>query len=147
MSLHSPRLLSGIYLSNILHALQGMNVDAPARPRFEDWYRPHLGTFLCVNKDGVLCHVESPWAKHSSTRDQSPVLPIPGKLPEVGGETEDDACTGSGSYVAPLEPLVHNDLMGGIEGAGIFWPNSVQGPNSGQLAGQTLNTTDGLVFS
>jgi hypothetical protein len=142
--LHSPRLLSGICCRDILDGLQGISDGAPARPRFrvEDWYRPHLGTFLCVNKDGVLCHVECSSTLYNKGQGVPPS--VSGQPPGMGSVTEGNAGIGS---AVPVEFLVYNDLMGEIGGAGIFWPNHAQDPNSRQRASQTPDTTDGSVSS
>lgn len=62
----------------------------------------------------------------------------------MGGDTEGDARNESGSSVDPMESLVYDDLIEGIEGVGMFWPNPVPAPNGGQHTGQA---PDGLVFS
>lgn len=110
-----PWLLSRICFRNILDVLQGVK-DGP-KFRVQDWYRPHLGEFICVNKDGVLCH------------------------------TEGDAENGTRSSSVPMESLTYNDLMGETGGAGILWPNPAQTPNSGHHMSQTPNGTDELVLS
>lgn len=112
--------------------------------RVEDWYRPHLGKFLCVDKDGVLCHAEySTLRPRSNGGGQCVGSSIPGQSPEM----ECDAGSGSKPSVAPMESLVYDDLMREIEEAGRLWPNPAQTPDSGQPAGRTPDTTDGLAFS
>jgi hypothetical protein len=146
--LHSARLMSSICFRDVLNELQGPSDDMPAHPRFrvEDWYRPRLGTFLYVNKDGVLCPADpectsTPYSQLNDN-DQGVLYSMPGQ-PEMGGDAEANPCTGS---VVPTEFLVYDDLMGEIGDAGIFWPNPAPGLNSGQHTNQTPDTTDGLVF-
>jgi len=134
-------------LLDALDRLQDMGVVTPTRPRFavDDWYRQHLGKFLCVNKDGVLCHVEhdATLCPMSKNDGQGTPLSMPGEPPEMGGDTESDACGGPGSYAVPMESLVYNDLMEEIGGAGILWPNPPPGPNPGQNTGRTSNAVEG----
>lgn len=131
--------------------LEGINDGTSTRPRFmvEDWYRPHLGRFLCVNKDGVLCHAEhsGPSCPQLNYGDQRVPSSMPGRPPEMGDDTEGDAENESKSSAVPIESLVYNDLMGEIERAGILWPNPAQAPSSGHHTSQTPDATDGLVLS
>jgi len=127
--------------------LQGANDGTPpTRPRLrvEDWYRPYL-----VNEDGILCHAVSsgPLYPKSNYRSQYVPSSMPSQPPELGGDTEGGAENGPRSSAIPMESLVYNDLMEGVEGAGILWPNPAQAPDSGHHMSQTTDATDGLVFS
>ena len=93
--------------------------------RVEGWYRPRLGTFLSVDRDGVLCHAE-----------YSGIAPI-GQPPELGCEVKVD---GSGPLLASTDSLTYNDLTGGV-----FWQNLEKGTHSGEHASQTFGTAERLV--
>lgn len=131
--------------------LQRTSDDTPARTRsrVEDWYRPRLGKFLCVNKDGVLCRPEHnrAFCPRLNLGGQYVPSPIPGQPQKMGGDIGDDRGNGSTSPAVQMESLGHDSLAGSIGGAGIFWPSPAQAPNSGQYASQTSDTVDELVFS
>lgn len=143
--------MSRIYFRDILDVLQGINDGMPIHPRFKvgDWYRSHLGRFLRVNKDGVLCHAEysSSFCPQLSHRGQYVSSSIPNQPLEMGGDTEGDAENRSRSSAVLMEPLVYGDLMGEIEEAGILWPDPTQAPNFGHHTSQNPDATDELVFS
>ena len=127
-----------MYFRNILDLLQGISDSTPARRRSRvgDWYRPHLGSFLYVNKDGVLCHSETT-RPCSDYGGQSSPSSTSGPPPEIRHEVGGNAGSSPGPSMPPMESLVYNDLVGTIEGGGIFWPDLTQATDS----------TDELVFS
>jgi len=138
----SGRWRASAILLDILDVLQGTSVNALARPRFrvEDWYRVRLGTFLYVNRDGVLCHTEhsSTFSRQLNSQGQRTPPSIPDELPES------DACNGPGSCAIPMESLEYNDLIGESGSTGLFWPNPARGFDSGRQTSQTLDmTSDG----
>lgn len=139
-------MLSITHSRGVLDALQGTDDGTPSRPRLrvEDWYRPYL-----INEDGVLCHaVESGGSFYPGLNYRGQYVPssVPDQPPEMGGDTEGGAENGSRSFAVSMESLVYNDLMEGIEGAGMPWPNPAQAPDSGHSMSQTTDATDGLVF-
>lgn len=124
---HPLRLLKGACPRYILDALQGTDDGTLtcAKHRVEEWYRPHLGKFLSVDRDGVLCHPE-----------YSGIAPT-GQPPELGSELKVD---GSGPLLASTDSSTCNDLTGGV-----FWPNPEKGTHSGERASQMFGTAERLV--
>ena len=69
-------MLTGTHPRDVLEVLQGMSDDVPASPRLGigEWYRPHLGTFVGVDRDGFLCRAGNGNEKEFNG-PRSPVIP------------------------------------------------------------------------
>ena len=130
------RLLKGIQPREVLEELQRKGDDEPARPRcrIEEWYRPNLGTFLSIDKDGVLCNPEysgSPPTRLNNARQgilSSSILGQP-----LSDETEFDMAR---SPIAPEYGYLIN---------GTFWPNLENGTDFGHHTSELQQSTEGLV--
>lgn len=134
------RLLTGIYIRDVLEVLQGMGDDTPAGPRLriEEWYRPHLGRFQTIDKGEVLCHAEDSGmhsAKWNNVEQAAPSSILGQPL-----ENNTGCFDGTRSPMVPTDSLIYSNLM---ESA--LWPNSEGGVDAGQHPSQSTQTTEGFV--
>lgn len=122
----------GYLRRDVLEVLQerGGGTSACPKLRLEEWYRPHLGTFLDVDKDGFLCQekyddINSTKLDNSAKGVSSSTLGHP-----PGDETQID---NSGS--SDIWPLMGD----------ILWPNHGGETDSENHTSQSLHMADGLV--
>lgn len=103
--------------------------------KIAEWYRPHLGAFLNVDKDGLPCRAE-PSGTHSTRLNNTGSSSVLGQSP--GDERELD---GFRSSVVPTDSLVHSHPA-----EGTFWSNLGEGNDYGQHASQSPWAMEGLVY-
>ncbi|KAF9778871.1 fungal-specific transcription factor domain-containing protein [Thelephora terrestris] len=122
----SERWRASAYMLNLLDVVQGMDDGLPAKHKVAEWCRPHLGTFLSIDKDGVLCHAEyNSVGCTQSNGEGRGVPPSPRAQPSgLGRETKVD---GIRSPLVSRDSLIFSDLT-----EGMLWLNPDEGTDPGQ---------------